>query len=156
MRRWANIKNVSGLELYVCFDDEKIYEIASGVPDDETYHPLPEKFGYLHRYLTDHTAVPFIPEALKDFDLSWATDFQMKIYKALAVIPCGTTVTYGELAKQAGSLAYRAVGGVMSKNRFLIALPCHRVTASGGKLGGFSSGIHNKLMLLRAEGINDF
>lgn len=156
MRKWARVKNISGLELYINFDSDRIYEISSYMPEAD-FTRLPDKFAYISKYLTDHTKQPVIAEALPDFDLSWATPFQLAVYKALALIPCGTTVSYGALAELAGSpKAARAVGSAMSKNRFLIALPCHRVTASGGALGGFSSGIENKIKLLRSEGINDF
>jgi len=155
--KWAHIKNVSGLDLYVNFHEHLIFEITSYKPERVNFAPLPERFLYIENFLKDHTKQPIIIEALADFDLSWTTPFQMAVYKALALIPCGTTVTYGELAKLAGSPnAARAIGSTMSKNRFLIALPCHRVVASGGKLGGFSSGIDNKIRLLKTEGINDF
>jgi len=154
---WTHIENISGLDLYVSFDNQKIYEITSTMPKGVLLEELPEHFQYLKKYLTDHTKQPIILEALTDFDLSWTTPFQEKVYKALALIPCGTTVSYGELAKLVGSpKAARAIGSTMSKNRFLIALPCHRVLASGGKLGGFSSGLENKVKLLNSEGVYDF
>lgn len=155
MRKWARIRNISGLDLYVNFDSEKVYEISSAEPKAE-FKDLPAKYSYLEEYLRDHTKQPAIPEALRDFDMSWATPFQQKIYKALALIPCGTLVSYGCLAELAGRPgAARAVGSTMSKNRFVIAIPCHRVIASGRKIGGFSSGLDNKRILLRSEGIDD-
>lgn len=156
MRRWASVKNISGLEVYLNFDCEKIYEIASGRPD-EKLTDLPERFEYIAAYLKDHTKKPVIAEAFADFDLSWTTPFQLKIYKALANIPCGDMISYGALAELAGRPgAARAVGSAMSKNRFIIAIPCHRVIAAGRKLGGFSSGLDNKILLLKSEGIYDF
>jgi len=153
---WTHIRNISGLDLYVSFDDNKVYEISSEMPRGVLLEDMPEHLKYIAEYLCDHTKQPMIYEALSDFDLSWTTDFQLRVYKALALIPCGKTVTYGELAALAGSpKASRAVGSAMSKNRFLIAIPCHRVTAAGNKLGGFSSGIDNKIKLLSSEGIND-
>ncbi|MGD9809341.1 MAG: methylated-DNA--[protein]-cysteine S-methyltransferase [Deferribacterales bacterium] len=153
---WTHIKNISGLDLYVSFDDNKIYGISSEMPRGVLLEALPEHFSYIGEYLADHTKQPMIFEALADFDLSWTTDFQLRVYKALALVPCGKTVTYGELAALAGSpKASRAVGSAMSNNRFLIAIPCHRVTAAGNKLGGFSSGIDNKIKLLSSEGIHD-
>lgn len=153
---WAHIKNISGMDLYISFDENIIHEITSHTPRGVLLEGLPAHLQYIADYLTDHTKQPMIIEALKDFDLSWATDFQLRCYKALATIPCGATVTYGELASLAGSpKAARAVGSAMSKNRFLIAIPCHRVVASGKNLGGFSSGLNNKIKLLNSEGVHD-
>jgi len=153
---WTHVKNVSGIDVYVVFTQEKILRISLYEPSGPKCTP-PEKFFYILDYLKDHTKQPVIYEALSDFDLSWCTAFQKRVYKALALIPSGKTVSYGELAALSGSpRAYRAVGSTMSKNRFVIAIPCHRVLASGGKIGGFSSGAANKVKILRSEGINDF
>lgn len=68
-------------------------------------------------------------------------------------IPYGEVVTYRDLARMAGSeRAARAAGGAMARNDFPIIVPCHRVVASGGGLGGFSSGLEWKIELLRLEG----
>ena len=71
----------------------------------------------------------------------------------------GTTLTYGQLAELAGRPgAARAVGQVMARNRWPLLIPCHRVLASGGRLGGFSGGRHSgdgldlKAFLLQLEG----
>ena len=71
----------------------------------------------------------------------------------------GTTLSYGELAELAGRPgAARAVGQVMARNRWPLLIPCHRVLASGGKLGGFSGGHREdalalKAFLLQLEGV---
>lgn len=68
------------------------------------------------------------------------TAFQGQVIHALKKVGYGKQVTYGELASLAGApRAARAVGTVMSSNRIPIIIPCHRVVASGGKLGGFSA-----------------
>jgi methylated-DNA-[protein]-cysteine S-methyltransferase len=89
------------------------------------------------------------------FDLPLApvgTAFQVKVWQALREIPFGVLITYGELAERVGSpQGYRAVGNANGKNPLVIVQPCHRVVATGGKLGGFSSGIHRKKFLLRLE-----
>lgn len=80
--------------------------------------------------------------------------FQRRVVKACRAIPAGERRTYGELAAAAGSPgAARAVGSVMANNRFPLIVPCHRVVASGGKLGGFSSpqGLAMKRRLLELE-----
>lgn len=94
-----------------------------------------------------------------DFDdiplaLSEGTDFQQRVLKVTRRIPYGKTISYGRLAEKAGyPRAARAVGSVMSSNRFPIVVPCHRVVAAGDKLGGYTSpqGISLKLRLLALE-----
>lgn len=72
--------------------------------------------------------------------LTKMTPFQSRVIHALQQIGYGEQISYGELAEKAGSpRAARAVGTVMASNRIPILIPCHRVIASGGKLGGFSA-----------------
>lgn len=67
--------------------------------------------------------------------------FQQRVWRALSAIPCGDTLTYGELAKRLGSAA-RAVGQACAANPYPIVVPCHRVVAArrglNGGLGGFA------------------
>ena len=82
------------------------------------------------------------------------TEFQRKVILATRAVGFGETVSYGELAARAGSLnAARAVGTVMANNDVPIIIPCHRVLASGGRIGGFSApqGIDLKRRLLELE-----
>lgn len=68
------------------------------------------------------------------------TSFQTRVINALKQIGYGKQITYGELAAKAGApRAARAVGTVMASNRIPVLIPCHRVIASGGRLGGFSA-----------------
>ncbi len=81
-------------------------------------------------------------------------EFHRRVYAALRKLPQGSTCTYGELAKAAGSPgAARAVGQAMGKNPWPLVVPCHRVLAAGDRLGGFSAsgGVELKAALLRAE-----
>lgn len=72
--------------------------------------------------------------------LTQMTPFQSRVIHALQQIRYGEQISYGKLAEKAGSpRAARAVGTVMASNRIPILIPCHRVIASGGKLGGFSA-----------------
>ena len=83
------------------------------------------------------------------------TPFQRKVWEALRTIPPGQTRTYGEIAAQIGQPgAARAVGGACNKNRMLLLIPCHRVVASSGKIGGFAYGTEIKRQLLRLESAN--
>lgn len=69
-------------------------------------------------------------------------------------VPFGETVTYGELAAMAGRPnAARAVGSAMANNPVAIVVPCHRVLASGGAIGGYGGGLETKRTLLALEGV---
>ena len=80
----------------------------------------------------------------KSFDLPLdlcGTDFNKTVLCALAEVPYGTTISYGQLAEKCGSpKAARAVGTAMRKNPFVIVIPCHRVLPQSGKLGNYSAG----------------
>ena len=81
--------------------------------------------------------------------------FEARVHAALARVPWGETITYGELAERAGSPgAARAVGTVMARNPLPLVIPCHRVLPTGGGLGGFSArgGTATKFRLLHLEG----
>lgn len=87
-------------------------------------------------------------------DLAHLSGFQRRVVKACRAIPAGQRRTYGQLAAAAGSPgAARAVGQVMAMNRVPLIVPCHRVVASGGGLGGFSApqGLAMKRRLLELE-----
>ena len=91
------------------------------------------------------------------FDLPLAprgTPFQRKVWAALADIPYGQSVTYGELARRVGCpKGSRAVGQANHRNPLPILLPCHRVVGTGGALTGYGGGLELKQWLLRLEGI---
>jgi methylated-DNA-[protein]-cysteine S-methyltransferase len=80
--------------------------------------------------------------------------FHRRVYEAARTIPSGTTLSYGEIAARIGAPgSARAVGQALGRNPFAIVVPCHRVLAAGGKVGGFSAngGIATKLRLLAIE-----
>jgi methylated-DNA-[protein]-cysteine S-methyltransferase len=81
------------------------------------------------------------------------TLFQRRVWARLSAIPCGKVETYGALAKALRS-APRAVGGACGANPIPIMIPCHRVRAAGGGLGGYSGegGLATKRRLLALEG----
>jgi len=80
------------------------------------------------------------------------TDFQKKVWRELMTIPFGKTVSYRDIARGIGNVkAVRAVGNANGKNKIPIIIPCHRVIASDGSMGGFSSGIWRKEWLLKHE-----
>ena len=80
--------------------------------------------------------------------------FRQRVLHALQAIPAGQTSTYGEVAAFLGSPgASRAVGQAVARNPYPLVVPCHRVLAAGGRVGGFSApgGISTKLVLLAIE-----
>jgi methylated-DNA-[protein]-cysteine S-methyltransferase len=89
------------------------------------------------------------------FDLDLApigTEFQREVWKALAAIPYGETMTYGDIAKAIGRpSAVRAVGAANGRNPLSIVVPCHRVIGSDGTLTGYAGGLENKKTLLALE-----
>jgi len=88
-----------------------------------------------------------------DLDLSLeGTPFQQKVWAALREIPYGETISYGDLAARLGRPgAARAVGNANGRNPVAIIVPCHRVIAAGGGLGGYSAGLERKRFLLDLE-----
>ena len=64
--------------------------------------------------------------------------FQRKVYLALLDVPSGTTITYGELARRIGCRSAQAVGQALKRNPFAPEVPCHRVVAADGSLGGYN------------------
>ena len=84
------------------------------------------------------------------------TSFQRRVYLALLDVPAGTTITYGELAKRIGCRSAQAIGQALRRNPFAPDVPCHRVVAADGSLGGYlgerdGEQIEYKRRLLEAE-----
>jgi len=81
----------------------------------------------------------------------------MRIYAAARRVGWGRTITYGALAKEigAGPEGAREVGAAMARNPVALIIPCHRVLAAGGKVGGFSApgGAATKVRMLELEGV---
>ena len=95
------------------------------------------------------------PVAANDLPLDiQGTPFQLRVWRELQKIPPGETISYQELAHRAGApKAARAVGQACGANPIPILVPCHRVVAANGSLGGYSSGLERKRWLLRHEGV---
>ena len=118
-------------------------------------------------HLVQENALPLAPaiDALEQYfsgetkRLSHALDlqgtpFQLMVWSALREIPLGTVTTYGEIAGQIGRpRASRAVGQACGSNQAVLFVPCHRVVAAHGKLGGFGGGLSLKKALLLHEGV---
>ena len=116
------------------------------VDDPRTVHEVGAE---IRRYLAGEA------KALRqkvDFTLV-ASAFQKKVLHKLQEVPRGAVVSYQALGAAAGApKGARAVGNAMHNNPVPIYVPCHRVIASGGRIGGYGGGIPRKLQLLRSEG----
>jgi methylated-DNA-[protein]-cysteine S-methyltransferase len=126
-------------------DDPK--RVRLGPLEEDKNHPvLIETERQLNDYFTGK---------LKEFSLKFdfaGTDFQRKVWQALAAIPFGETRTYRDIARQIGRpKAVRAVGAANGRNPISIIVPCHRVIGSNGKLTGFAGGLETKAFLLKTE-----
>jgi methylated-DNA-[protein]-cysteine S-methyltransferase len=88
-------------------------------------------------------------------DLSAGTIFQQSVWRTLKTIPRGETRSYGWVAKQIGKpKSSRAVGMACGANPIPVVIPCHRVIASDGSIGGFGGGLPMKRRLLQIEGLS--
>lgn len=86
-------------------------------------------------------------------DLRHVTPFQRRVLLAAARVPAGQLVSYGEIARRIGEpRGSRAVGQALGHNPIPIVIPCHRVVAAGGRIGGYTGGLAIKRKLLRLEG----
>jgi O-6-methylguanine DNA methyltransferase len=100
------------------------------------------------------TGQPMLPLSL---DIRCGTPFQRQVWNTLCGIPFGETRSYLQVAQAIGKpLSPRAVGQACGKNYLPILIPCHRVVASNGRLGGFSGGLHLKRALLGIEQATGF
>ncbi len=91
----------------------------------------------------------------KVFDLPLnfvGTPFQKDVWNALLTVPWGTTASYKEMAIRSGHpTAFRAVGSAVGKNKLMIIVPCHRIIANDGSIGGFFGGVPLKRKILALE-----
>lgn len=91
---------------------------------------------------------------LPPLDLARGTKFRLRVWDELCRIPRGDTRSYGEISDELGKRkAARAVGGACGANPIPVLIPCHRVLAANGSLGGFSGGLEWKRRLLAIEGV---
>lgn len=124
--------------------ERRLGDIKNAVPSEKPFADLIKR-------LKDYFAgqrVDF-PDKL---DLSWATEFQRRVWRVTRLIPYGETRSYGWVAEKLGKNgAARAVGQALARNRLPVIIPCHRVLAGDGDLGGYSGGVGVKESLLRRE-----
>ena len=94
------------------------------------------------------------PGRFPPLDLAGSSDFQRSVWEEMRKLRSGQTASYGELAERLGIPGgARAIGNACGANPIPLLIPCHRILASGGRLGGFSGGLDWKRKLLQREGI---
>lgn len=120
---------------------------ANGSSAGKVAPPLREAARQLDQYFAGKRTEFSLPVAPA------GTAFQRSVWLSLADIPYGEVVSYAEVAGWVGRpTAYRAVGQANGANPLAIILPCHRVVASGGGIGGYGGGLDLKRQLLALEG----
>ena len=114
-----------------------------------------------------NTTIPIIAETLRWLDDYFAgkrpcnvprlnpqgTAFQKRVWTALLTIPYGETLSYGEIAQMVGCRSAQAVGQAVGRNPIALIIPCHRLIAANGQLGGYAYGTEIKKRLLELEKI---
>ena len=146
----ASAKGLCRIELIGQEDAQRILSILSPkiklIKDDKPFVGLCKQ---LDSYFSGKAVNWKMP-----LDIIAGTDFQRLVWAALRRIPYGKTITYGRLAQEIGRpAASRAVGAANGANPIPIVIPCHRVVAGNGKLGGYSGGLSIKQALLQLEGV---
>lgn len=128
----------------------RVPDAAPGVPTSEVAAVVADIERYFQGETVDFSAIRL--------DLSDQDEFNIQVYSAARRVGWGRTTTYGALATEvgAGREAARDVGQAMAKNPVALIIPCHRVLAAGGKLGGFSApgGAETKLRMLELEKVH--
>ena len=120
-------------------------DLADSVDDDAKV--LRNTISQLDEYINGQRQVFDMPIAI-----CTGTPFQQKVWQALRQIPYGQTISYAQLAKQVDSpKGFRAVAQANGRNPLSLIIPCHRVIASDGKLGGYTGGVEIKQTLLDIE-----
>jgi methylated-DNA-[protein]-cysteine S-methyltransferase len=121
---------------------------GAGALDESDWYPE------LRRALEKYAQGRFVDFRPFQIDLGPTTAYRKRVLETARRIPYGKTMSYGELAARSGKpRAARAVGSAMASNRIALLIPCHRVVAAGGAIGGFScrTGVELKQRLLEME-----
>ena len=128
----------------------RVPRATPGDPPTKVTAAVVEAKRYFDGEPTDFSTIPL--------DLGDENPFFVQVYEALRRVGWGGTTTYGALAKEvgAGREAARDVGKAMARNPTPLIIPCHRVLAAGGRIGGFSApgGSRTKIRMLELEGVS--
>ncbi len=146
----ATEKGLTGVALPSGSVEDALFQLGLNVPDTVlSYDLLPDFTTSMKRYFQGEKI-----EFRVEIDFMGATDFQLRVWQAAMKIPWGETRSYGWVAAQAGNPgASRATGNALGRNPVPIVVPCHRVIAGDGSIGGFSSGLDRKRRLLALESV---
>ncbi|NUM43875.1 MAG: methylated-DNA--[protein]-cysteine S-methyltransferase [Anaerolineales bacterium] len=151
--------------VYLVANERGLVSVDFGVPESQFFAQIKKNFGthpeYAPELLTHHASR--IKDYLQGksttldlpFDIHALTPFQQQVLLAALQIPRGQVYTYADIARKIGNpKAVRAVGQALGRNPVPIVIPCHRVVAANGKLGGYSGGggLATKRKLLVLEG----
>ena len=129
----------------ITFSDEPTG--GAGTNGQHPGEPMSDIEREIHRYLAGELMAIRLPYRVA------GTPFQQAVWEQLRRIPYGTTATYGQIAARVGRPgAARAVGGACGANPVPLVIPCHRAVAADGSLGGFTSGVWRKRLLIAIEG----
>ena len=137
--------------------DGCVHEVRFGITDNHERKNVRESNGMLLKAKTEKAFREFFEGKANAFaeikiDLTGKTLFQKRVLEAAQRIPWGTVVSYSELAAMAGyPRAIRAVASVMRNNHVPLIVPCHRVIAKNGKLGGFMGNLTGTAIDLKAR-----
>ena len=148
---WHRSKSIPKLKKYYGLTDQDFTFIDNNSlsMSDPTQALLIEAIFQLKDYAAGTRQTLDLP-----LDFSMGTEFQQKVWRALQEIEYGETISYATLAQRVDSpKGFRAVAQANGKNPFSIIVPCHRVIASDGKLGGYTGGLDKKEYLLALEGV---
>ncbi len=141
-------------KLHLVSDDKSLLSIGLGGPkpslkfksSGKACSVLTEAMTQLEEYFRGERVKFTLPTK------AHGTEFQMKAWRSLVNIPYGKTISYREQAEKIGAgKAFRAVGSANGRNPLPIIVPCHRVVASDGTLGGYAGGLKMKARLLEIE-----
>jgi methylated-DNA-[protein]-cysteine S-methyltransferase len=156
-------------DIFLAICKKKLIAVDFGISQETFIDHIESKFGQAPYY--EPTKIKNIKAQVQDyldgsridfditFDLSSLTNFQRQVLMATLQIPRGKIVTYGDIARRIGNpKSVRAVGQALGRNPIPIVIPCHRVIASDGSLGGYSGGggSETKARLLKLEGAQLF
>jgi len=153
--------------LYLAICKHKVVAVNFGIAEAEFVQQLDKQFKIPTYFAPKETAeaIQQVQDYLNgqraNFELSTnisiLTEFQQQVLQATQQIPRGKITTYLEIARKIGNpKAVRAVGQALGRNPIPIVIPCHRVIASNGSLGGYSGGggLETKAKLLQLEGVS--
>ncbi len=137
------------------FEGEKFYGLSLDPEHEERETPI---FAITRRWLDIYFS-GHEPDFMPPVHMI-GSEFRRCVWELLLQIPYGTTVTYGDLARQVARrrglrrMSAQAVGGAVGHNEISIIVPCHRVVGTNGSLTGYAGGVDKKRRLLELEGVD--